>query len=107
MALSVIPPVVETLLPHDYTIENQYSVYGLLWFAPLLSAAISWRWHLIGGLLMILTAIGVGANMALNPPTSGPEYLAVEVPIGVVVIAAGILHLVVWWKERQSKRATS
>jgi hypothetical protein len=103
LALGVILPIVASILD-GYATEDYYSVWGLLWFAPLLSAAISWRWHFIGGSLMIISAIGVGANVALNPSPSGPEYLVIEVPIGVVVLAVGILQLVVWWKEKQSKK---
>lgn len=98
LALGVILPLLGSIL-HGDAAEDYYSVWGLLWFTPLLSAAISWRWHSVGGWLMIIAAIGIGANMALNPSPSGPEYLVVQIPIALVFLGVGILHLVVWWKE--------
>ncbi|MDM8000675.1 MAG: hypothetical protein QUS33_11985 [Dehalococcoidia bacterium] len=103
LALGVILPVVESIL-HGDAAEDYYSVWSLLWFMPLVAAVISWRWHSFGGSLMIIAAIGVGANMALNASPSGPEYLVVQIPIALVFLSVGILHLMVWWKESSSRK---
>jgi cytochrome c-type biogenesis protein CcmH/NrfF len=104
LILGMIAPDVVFML-QGATIEYVGPVWPVvLWFAPLLSAAISWRWHLIGGSLMTMSAIGIGATVALNPSPSGPEYQVVMIPIGLVVLGAGILHLVVWRKESSSRK---
>jgi hypothetical protein len=100
LALVSLAPVLETIMPHDYAVEVHCSVYALVGFVPLLAAAIGWRWHLLGGLLMILTIAGISTNIALNSPPSELEYLVFAIPIAAAALAAGILQLVVWWMER-------
>jgi len=78
------------------------------WFIPVLLVAIAWRYHLFGGVVMLLyspvpflitgfiTVVGEG-----HQDVSHLVLAALVLPIGAA------LHLVAWWKERRSKRAST
>jgi hypothetical protein len=63
---------------------------------PLAFALIAWKWHLVGGLFLTSLAILV---IAVPLVLTGYDFLLILG--GTVLLASGILHLIVWWAERQ------
>jgi hypothetical protein len=88
-----------------------WSIYGI--GLTLLVAIIAWRWHLPGGILIILPTVAwliyvLVAYMFFNErPVSEYEFwdiypflLALAAPF----LSGGVLHLIVWWKEERKKQ---
>ena len=80
-------------------------------------ALMAWRWHLVGGVLLIALA---GFNLYLitvslisRDPYAyfelDPSFVARAIlPVWTAMFIGGFLHVIVcWWEERQSKRASS
>ena len=82
--------------------------YVLILLTPLLLATIAWRWHLIGGISIILFTIFFLFYILLiwdhsrgsyeyEWPFGFPLLLTVDIVLSIV----GFLYLLVWWKEKR------
>ncbi len=70
---------------------------------------IAWRWHLLGGILLISLS-GLTILAIVTDPDGGlfelnQDYLLLRVilPFSIVCFVGGVLHLIVWWTDRRSK----
>jgi hypothetical protein len=74
-----------------------------VWFIPVLLVAIAWRYHLFGGVVMLLYSpipfLIAGFITVVSEGHQDVSHLflaALTFPVGAA------LHLVVWWKERRT-----
>jgi hypothetical protein len=83
--------------------EIEKAVSALLnwlpFFIPLVPAVIAWRWHLVGGTLITAASVAFYLVFMFSSGTQWGAYVCV-----IPVLAGGLLHLVVWYKERRTNR---
>ena len=74
---------------------------------PLLLAVIAWRWHLIGGVLIILFTTASVSCQLYGSSFWGVfdlfTYYALAIGFGpwLLFFAGGILHLIAWRQEKK------
>ena len=77
-------------------------------FIPILLVAIAWRSHLLGGMAMLLySPMLLSIAWFIDVASEGHLGVSHLVLAALVLPVGAALHFVVWWKERQSKRASS
>ena len=85
--------------------DGLWPILGLLgllcsYLIPLLAALIAWRWHLLGGMLLVLG----GATLYLFFVLGGDMQWGVHLYVPPLLLG-GILHLLVWRKEKVNELA--
>jgi hypothetical protein len=100
LALGVMLAYLDALLPHDYEVEMQDPLAGLIWLVPLLLAAVAWSWHLVGGVSIVLAAAVFFSYFLLKPPYEAATFYFVCLPPALLFLAGGVLHLIAWVTER-------
>ena len=78
-------------------------LYALAWLpglVPLLLAALAWRRHLLGGALITAAAVALYAFLGFRDSLQW-EWHVYLVPW----LAAGLLHLLAWHREKKSEAA--
>ncbi len=71
----------------------------LVLYLPLVPAAIiAWRWHLVGGTLVIAAGAVFCMHCVLSS-AGWPAYLFI-----LPIFAGGLLHLVVWYKDKRAEK---
>lgn len=101
--------------PYDY--DPKWYLVFLLWLSPLgwvgpfyvamLPCLISWRSHLLGGIITIAISVVYIWGMCLGPIRSwggAKTFMAYLLPLWGLFCAGGILHLLAWWKENCSNQ---
>ena len=80
-----------------------YPFYLVFWGGVfLLIAGCASQSHLFGGLLCLL--ISAGALIWVSSPYDSATFPAwAAVPFFLTVLAGGVLHLIIWWNERQAR----
>jgi hypothetical protein len=101
LAVGVMIAYVDAILPHDYEVEIQDPMAGLILLVPLVLAAIAWRWHLIGGISIILATAISFLYFVLRPPYEAGTFYFVYFPWAMVFLGGGILNLIAWGRERR------
>ncbi|HJX70090.1 MAG TPA: hypothetical protein VJ441_03250 [Dehalococcoidia bacterium] len=80
--------------------------WGPLWLIAcvVLPVAVAWRWHLLGGILMlILWCLPMYYIFSTDHPFDAQRIYVLRdlSPFLTTLLAGGILHLIVWWKGRE------
>jgi len=78
------------------------------WFIPVLLVAIAWKYHLFGGVAMLLyspTSFLIAGFIAVV--CEGHQDVSHLVLAALVFPVGAVLPLVAWWKERRSWRASA
>lgn len=101
IAASVMIAYIDALLPHDYEVEMEDPLGGLIWLVPLVLAAIAWKWHLAGGISIALATAAFFVYFVLRPPYEAYSYYIIYFPWALVFLGGGILNLIAWARERQ------
>ena len=85
------------ITPGEYATEIiQGLAPGLLLGGPLLIiGAFSWRWPLIGGMVLLLLSIPL-----IYAPLASYDMADYGALIGVVYLAVGLMYLFAWWRGR-------
>ena len=77
-------------------------------FIPVLFVAVAWRNHILGGIAMLLySPMLLFVVWFIMLASEGHQDVSHLVLAALVFPVGSALHLVVWWKERRSKRAPS
>lgn len=76
----------------------------------LVPVLIAWRAHLIGGILLALIAL-IAANQIIYIRSASQPYgwermeaILIVLPVAVVYLISGVLHITVWWRETSEAR---
>ena len=77
----------------------------------LIPAVIAWRWHRLGGILLILTGCAIlGYDIHLISTFEGtwnfgPVFYLfyMLIPFSLIITAGGVLHIVYWYKEKSPR----
>jgi hypothetical protein len=78
------------------------------WFIPVLLVAIAWRYHLFGGVVMMLYSPMLFLITGfITVVSEGHQDVSHLVLAALVFPVGAALHLVAWCKERQGKRAST
>ena len=101
VALWLVPAFVIMLIDGAPAHELLWFVVGLV---PLLLAALAWQWHLVGGTCIILSTAALFLYVLFEKPYEQWFFVFTVSPFALVFFAGGVLHLVVWWKERRKWR---
>ena len=84
--------------------------YGVIITVPILLVIVAWRWHLIGGISIVLwSACYFAALMYINSGfgSDGSESFTFLSPLAVLFLISGMLYLIVWWREKRKEISTS
>ncbi len=89
------------LIGHLSRGETKLAMLGFLsllpFFVPLILAVIAWRWHFVGGTLIILGSAAVYLCLIIGGDMQWGIHLYM-----VPLLAGGLLHLLAWHKEKRS-----
>jgi hypothetical protein len=78
------------------------------WFIPVMLVVIAWRCHLLGGVAMLLySPMPFLITWFITVVSEGHQDVSHLVLAAFVFPVGAALHLVAWWKERRSKRAST
>jgi hypothetical protein len=78
------------------------------WFIPVLLVAIASRYHLLGGVVMLLySPIPFLITFLITVMSEGHQDVSHLVFAAFVLPVGAALHLVAWWRERRSQRASA
>ena len=78
------------------------------WLIPAVLAVIAWRYHLLGGVLMLLySPMPFLITWFITVVSEGHQDVSHLVLAAFVFPVGAALHLVAWWEERGSKRAST
>jgi hypothetical protein len=87
-----------------------FQTAGMLFVLLVLPGLIGWRWHVEGGLIMMLESSGnilmIAISIATHDPYAyfelDPSYvLRVILPIWVTILVGAFLHLIAWGTEKR------
>jgi hypothetical protein len=67
----------------------------------LVLASAAWRWHLTGGLSIVVAAVVFLSYFILRPPYEAHAFYIVYFSMAMVFLGGGILHLAAWLEERR------
>jgi hypothetical protein len=87
--------------PHDYEVEMHDHVAVLIWLVPLVLAAIAWKWHLVGGISIVLATAAFFLYFVLRPPYEAGTFYFTTFPWAMVFLGGGILNIRAWARERR------
>jgi hypothetical protein len=102
IAAWVMIAYIDVLLPHDYEVEMLDPLAGLIWLVPLVLAAIAWRWHLIGGISIVVATAAFFFYFVSRPPYEAYSFYIMYFPWALVFLGGGVLNLIAWARERWS-----
>jgi hypothetical protein len=102
LALAALVTFLRVLLSHDDDAAIRNLMTVLAWFVPLLLAAVAWRWHLAGGLLIVFSDTVFVSYCIVWLPYESVVFYYLVWPAAMVFLAGGVLHLVVAERDRQS-----
>jgi hypothetical protein len=105
IALYALAALIMTLIDHvsrgESAVSAAWLLVGLPFFIPLALGAIAWRWHLIGGALITAGSVALYLFFVLAGDMQWGVHLYM-----LPLLAGGLLHLVVWYKEKGTDRMT-
>ena len=88
-----------------------FQTVGMSFFILVLPALVGWRWHLAGGLIMMLESsvniLMIANSIATNNPyayfEADPSYvLRAILPMWVTILVGSCLHLMAWARETRT-----
>jgi hypothetical protein len=78
------------------------------WLIPAMLTVIAWRYHLSGGVVMLLySPIPFLITFLITVMSEGHQDASHLVFAAFVLPVGAALHLVAWWRERRSQRAST
>ncbi len=78
------------------------------WFVPVLLVAIAWKYHLLGGVLILLySPAPFLITCFITVVSEGHQDVSHLVLAGLVFPVGAALHLVAWSKERRTERPST
>lgn len=78
------------------------------WLIPAALTVIAWRYHLFGSVLMLLySPIPFLITCFITVVSEGHQDVSHLVLAALVFPVGAVLHLVAWWREQQSQRAST
>jgi hypothetical protein len=78
------------------------------WLIPAMLTVIAWEYHLSGGVLMLIYSPALFLVTGFITVVSEGHQDVSHLVIAACVFPAGAaLHLVAWWRERRSLRAST
>lgn len=78
------------------------------WLIPAMLTVIAWRYHLFGGVVMLLySPVPFFITGFIAVVSEGHQDVSHLVLAAFVFPVGAALHLVAWWKERGRKRAST
>jgi hypothetical protein len=101
IALGVMGSYIYAIWPHDYEVQMHEPLTGLIWLVPLVLAAIAWKWHLVGGMSIVLATAVFFLYFVLRPPYEAGTFYFVIFPWAMVFLGGGILNILAWGRERR------
>ncbi len=94
----------------DFDLRTDWPLFVILpvGFIPLFLALVARRRHLLGGLAIVMFTVAfipfALVRIYSDEFSARWVFYTAHSVIGILFFTGGVLHLAVWWKERQRER---
>jgi hypothetical protein len=99
--VGVMGSYIYAIWPQEYEVELHDPLISLIWLVPLVVAAVALKWHLVGGISIVLATTAFFFCFVLRPPYEASIVAMWLFPWAMVFLEGGIVNILAWGRERR------